>query len=387
MRFFTTILILLSMIPLNSEGQTKNHMADIFDSYFDVVQSLNQKDQMNKKEVTAALAKLDKSVQKIKSDPMLNSPLFANSKELITKYVSEINGTHSTENMAYTKYRIERVISLCVSCHTQLPHNAFPPVKRKRILKAEVGTNFEKEIQLAFLLRDYSYAQSLLTQKIEEELRKGKAFSSVERYFIELVKVQLTYNNDLSGLKKTLLQLKNKFSDKDLANIITSSEKRISLWEKMEINNTDETLIEHFIKLHLNKNEKELVDQVYFINGESLVNFALINGMLTNYILKNEKSKKLSKYLYWKGLLENQSDTQSFHSFGDSFLRECIEISPRTEIGLKCFKAYKYSIELGFTGSSGTHVPEDIQSMLKTLEQKVLPKEKSKVKIKQRKIN
>lgn len=387
MRLFHLTLILSLLIPLSSSAQIKSHMSDIFESYFNVVKNLDQEEKINKESLSAALEQLNKAIQTIKNDPMLDSPLFKASRVQITNYVSEINGSKKSDNLAYTKYQIERVINLCVNCHTQLPASAFPPVKRKKILKAASGSNFEKEIQLAYLLRDYSSALATLEEKIKTELKSGKTYSYIEAYLIELVKVQLTYNNDLSGLQKTLNKLKSNTKNKELDRFVASSDKRIKEWMGHSKELESEEQINHFIKINLLPSERELIEQTYLINGENLVNFAIINGKLTNFILNNRDSSKVSEYLYWKGLLENQSDTYSFHSFGDSFLRECIERSPKSKTGQKCFRAYKYSIELGFTGSAGIHIPEDIQKMLANLEQRVGISTKSTERPNKRKIN
>ena len=136
----------------------------------------------------------------------------------------------------------------------------------------------------------------------------------------------------------------------------------------------------------LKKDEQELIEQVYVVNGAQSVSFAISNRLVTT-LLANESDKKAqAKLLYWKGLLENQSDVITFHSFGNSFLRECIETYPKSVIAHKCFRAYKYSVEMGFTGSAGKHVPSEVQELLAKLEGIAKPKTEKPKKIK-RKLN
>ncbi|NJM09967.1 MAG: hypothetical protein HC883_03500 [Bdellovibrionaceae bacterium] len=48
----------------------------------------------------------------------------------------------------------------------------------------------------------------------------------------------------------------------------------------------------------------------------------------------------------------------------------CIEKVPHSGLAEQCFKAYEESITLGYSGSSGTHIPSAVRKHLNNLKEK-----------------
>lgn len=54
---------------------------------------------------------------------------------------------------------------------------------------------------------------------------------------------------------------------------------------------------------------------------------------------------------------------------GDEYLGACIHENPHSQMGEKCFNEYEASLRLGFTGSSGTHIPAAVMDHLLRMKQ------------------
>ena len=49
------------------------------------------------------------------------------------------------------------------------------------------------------------------------------------------------------------------------------------------------------------------------------------------------------------------------------YYEACIRNAPHTEVSGKCYKKYEANVNFGYTGSGGTSIPEDLQTLLKEL--------------------
>lgn len=378
---FLVLFSILSLFSIeNVSANTKIHMQDIAKHYVEITKKMNFAESSDKN-LQKSLKKLEEAIHKLNGQKMLENPLFKLTKNKISRYISEINSNFDQSSVVYNKYRMSRMASLCISCHTQLPSSSFPPIKNKEYLEMAELNSWEDSVHLAYLYRDYEEASEILNEEIRKGLQKTKGLDYLQRELGEIIKINLTFLDRPKKIVKLLSDYEKITKDQKLVSFLDMA--------KEEINKTNfkknSISLSSLIEL-LKKDEQELIEQVYVVNGAQSVSFAISNRLVTT-LLANESDKKAqAKLLYWKGLLENQSDVITFHSFGNSFLRECIETYPKSVIAHKCFRAYKYSVEMGFTGSAGKHVPSEVQELLAKLEGIAKPKTEKPKKIK-RKLN
>ncbi len=87
----------------------------------------------------------------------------------------------------------------------------------------------------------------------------------------------------------------------------------------------------------------------------------------------NPDDELMADNLYLAGLtyeVLNDLNLWDQHHF---YYQACIVKRPHSERALQCYKHYEKSVYLGYTGSSGTHVPERVRARLKELEQAAKP--------------
>jgi hypothetical protein len=71
--------------------------------------------------------------------------------------------------------------------------------------------------------------------------------------------------------------------------------------------------------------------------------------------------------LYWLALSERRFHYQSMYSLPDLYLKQCVLEYPKNPVAKNCFAEYEESMTVAFTGSGGTHIPDDITQELNML--------------------
>ena len=99
----------------------------------------------------------------------------------------------------------------------------------------------------------------------------------------------------------------------------------------------------------------------------SLVNYLRVSGILNEYLLTHPNTKVEPEILYWLAICDRSISNNFFFSLADMYLKECITRYPSAPIAKKCFTEYETQTTLGYTGSSGIHVPPEVKAELKRL--------------------
>ncbi|MCB0311595.1 MAG: hypothetical protein KDD42_10185, partial [Bdellovibrionales bacterium] len=89
----------------------------------------------------------------------------------------------------------------------------------------------------------------------------------------------------------------------------------------------------------------------------------LHKGLEGEELSKSDRAKSL----YLLGLSYAKLPSYFINELPEFFLEQCIRENPGTTEAKKAYKLYKDVVTLGFTGSSGTHLPPDIQLKLRDL--------------------
>jgi hypothetical protein len=153
--------------------------------------------------------------------------------------------------------------------------------------------------------------------------------------------------------------------------------KQLARWEVKKFNSdqlTNEAEVRNFIQtVAMPMKERTTFDDGYDVDH------LLISGLLSNYLFKKPKSPQAPEMNYWIGKSEKYLKREHFFGSGDLFFKQCVERYPENSIAAKCLEEYKGSLVFEFSGSSGTHIPDEVKKELDDLT-KLL---KSKVPLKQ----
>ncbi len=103
-------------------------------------------------------------------------------------------------------------------------------------------------------------------------------------------------------------------------------------------------------------------DDVALLRGTAMVHDALETGALS--------SEQRRKGLYMVGLAYSNLPLFFTEGWGEMYLEQCIEEFPNTHEAKLAYTAYRRNIFDEFTGSSGTHLPDEVRLHLEELRKK-----------------
>lgn len=103
------------------------------------------------------------------------------------------------------------------------------------------------------------------------------------------------------------------------------------------------------------------------LSSHSEVKFLRASVLMHDLLRRFPKSPYTAEALYTIGLSYESLQELGLWSLHEMYFLACIEKVPHTKLAEQCFKRYEQSVTLGFTGSSGIHVPRAVQSHLSRL--------------------
>lgn len=98
------------------------------------------------------------------------------------------------------------------------------------------------------------------------------------------------------------------------------------------------------------------------------IDYLRAGSVVHDLLLTHPKGKRVNEALYLAGICQEVLADLSLWEFGDFYFVACIQNAPHTEMAAKCYRKYEESVYLGYTGSAGTSVPDDVRRNLKVLE-------------------
>jgi hypothetical protein len=96
---------------------------------------------------------------------------------------------------------------------------------------------------------------------------------------------------------------------------------------------------------------------------------AVLHDLLAIHNVKDELS---AEALYFSGITAEATRDLNFWTLHETYYEMCIRRAPRTELARKCYQRLNDSVLLGYSGSSGTTIPPEVQNNLNELK-KLLP--------------
>jgi hypothetical protein len=334
-------------------------MQKILNDYVKIIPYTQDSKDLSDKKLIQYLDNLKDTFKNSKSVLHLKSPTFKSNITYLENNIIHIKKGIANKHYSYSRLQIKKLVSNCISCHSQLPAKQYSKITHKynEVLKENLKTNYEKGM-FSYFVRDYSSTISFLTKDLEEL----KTSYAQEIGIAKILKIYTMNLKDFLSAKIFIQELKiNKTTlvDKDL---LLKWEVDLDHWQKIKINKATDKKVTKLIKKYLVPVEDEMKRGNRFNNQ---VNLFSMQGLISNHLVQAPQSSLKAQSLYWLGLLENS--TPSLYSLGDMYLVDCVRNYSKSPFAKKCYQAYSESVTFGFTGSAGTHIPQDIKDELKSL--------------------
>lgn len=326
-------------------------------------------DPKNSIEISSHLKEFADLAKQTKHDPRLNQENFKFSRHVLQDHITDTERVFRLGNKSYARWKLASTVSVCMSCHSQMPaaNRSFGEFGNFKIFSSEFD-------QAEFLFATRAFDKSFeLYDKIIDGYPKNKfqpeqVETSLERQLAYFSRIKRDPKEALVRMKA---HQKNKELPEYLRRNVAAWISQFENWDKQAVFDlktaTDQQVID-FAKSNI---EAKWNSKMMGASNPKLVTFLRVSGVLFEYLQTHPQSKAVPEVLYWLSICDRSINNTVFYSLADLYLRECIVNYPAQPIAKKCYKEFEEETILGYTGSSGTHLPAEVRADLDRLKKLV----------------
>jgi hypothetical protein len=317
------------------------------------------------KDATSRLKKLShqvRSLQKPAADPAYES-IARMLDEDLARAVSSL----ATGNRDYARLTIRESIGYCIQCHTQTAGGPNFP-------KLELG--FDPS-SLSALGRGDFYAATRQFDRALESYQSGVSDSEYakrdifgwERAARSALAIAVRYKQSPEeSLKIAKAVLKNKAAPDSLKTAAKSWTKSIAEWSKQaKTKNQESGLLLAEKLINQAETRQDLADP-------QDISYLRASATLHQWLSSNPQSEKpdanRAKGLLLAGRAAEATRELNFWTLHERYYELCIDSYPKSDTARTCYQLLSDSVVTGYTGSSGTNLPSDVQQWLSRLSEK-----------------
>lgn len=327
-------------------------------------------DPARRNDISAQIGGLKDIAGKVSHSPIKQKldPSFAFLSEGLSDEIKRANEAFAGGKYEYTRYSLMNVTSYCIECHTRTssgPAFNSPEFNDKlgRLKPLEKG-----EFLLA--TRQYDLALTELLKVIEAGSSQGQ-FLDLDRAVRYAMAITVKYKNDPSKTEVVIQKIRS-------VNQVPYYLKEATLTWTAAVNEWKEELKKAAKKKTASMNERlSKADSLIKRGRQAQVSISdrsgdvfLLRGlsMLHQVLVSQLDQAQLGKALYLTGLAYESVRDLALWSLHENYFESCVRRVPHSKWAMSCYKSLEESLVIGFTGSSGTRLPEDVQARLSELE-------------------
>lgn len=357
---FLIVPAILLAGPILEMNKAFNALSDLIPFITDAHKFGQKKDEVF---IENKIKDLQTAFNSAKHNALLKEDLFAPSYKLINDNISESLIAFKQGKKDYAHWRLKEITSLCLDCHTRMPpgHSSSFQDGELKIDQSKFEDIYNLGIA-QLIVRRYVDAKNSFTRSIQDKIIK-KSTDDIILPFKQLLLIDTKVLKNPANLEAELtLYTKNKNIPEDVKTTLTSWIGRLKKWKEDKILSTglqSEKSVVSFINTKLQPLKKESS----YESGWD-VDLLFASGLLSNYLFENPTSTSAPEIGYWIGWAEKYLKREKFFGSGNLFLKQCIKRYPGHAIAKECLSEYQESVNFDFSGSSGTHIPDDVKREL-----------------------
>jgi hypothetical protein len=361
--FAVAILVLFNSIsPSYAEVPVKQEMRSVYGAFKSLHQYLVDEERFlsskNQDDIIGLVTALQGSFhsERLLASKSATDPGFTSTLEILNEMLDDSKNRLAEGRASYARWRLKTAMNYCVTCHT----------------RHEVQSDFE----------DFDLLDGLNAFQQGEFFLASRQFEKASQQFLNVVSDKELRHLRMEALQKWLIVYTRVHPDphaaiKELSRVqgradLTEYERReirewlVSLrrWASQRSNAAIDPLrrAENLIRQGLGMHDP--------LSGEKgtvelLRATALLHQMLDSK--SQPAGKRRAKALYSLGLAYSELPSFFINELPEMFLEQAIREYPGTEEAQRAFKLFQRVVTLGYTGSGGVRVPDDVKLTLQTL--------------------
>ncbi|MDX9730852.1 MAG: hypothetical protein RBT63_03685 [Bdellovibrionales bacterium] len=322
------------------------------------------------KESTSRLKKLSHQVRELEKPAA--DPAYESIARMLDEDLARAVVALHTGNRDYARLTIRESIGYCIQCHTQTAGGpSFP--------KLDLGFDPSKLSPLAqgdyyAATRQFDTALEAYQKGIKDASYAKKDVFGWERAARSGLAIAVRFKESpKESAEITKAIIRNPSATESLKDNAKAWDKAIAGWAKEKPSNTKNK------NARLERAEKLVKEATALLeNDESARNqdilFLRASADLHKWLSENPLSKtnaaNRAKALYLAGRSAEESRELNFWTLHERYYELCIDTLPKSAQAQNCFKSLNESVLMGYTGSSGLHLPPDETARLARLKAK-----------------
>lgn len=364
--------VLMSALCSTSHAEVKPHMdlmlKEIFTLKPYIVSDVEYRDPKNFQKISDSLKQMVALSEKISHEGKIKKSGFAISSQALKDQLREAELVYRVGNKDYSLWMLRSTLSVCMSCHTQLPASS---TKFEAFNKDNFLTKPFDEAEFLFIVRNFDKAMTTYDQVISGFPGNHVTQENLEKSIARKVYYYVRVKRDLPTL---ITSFNANLKNKELPSLVT---KKISALknaaEKMkndtypEFTETQQAELKKYAETQL---ESELKGNFSTAPGKDLEDLK-VSSVLYKYLDQYPESPLKPEILYWLSFCERRYEQKAFYSLPELYLKQCVTEFPGSSIAPSCLKEYQELVTMAYTGSSGTHIPKDVERELKAMKEMV----------------
>lgn len=374
---------LILVVPLTiwaqkeeSKTTTQGLMDRIFSNLAKLTKYSISEEEFQKKEneeiIKTTLKDTSESVQTAIKQHDLKKPLMQISGEVLSTQFRDAERAFNTGHKAYSRWMVNSSLSICMSCHTQVPkiNQPFDSLFDMNNFKDKFD-----QAELRFVLRNYDKALPMYNGLINEypgnKISVDKLETALKRKIAIFARIKRSPAEAIASLEKDYA---NKNIPPYLHKNIESWLALFRMWSKEKDPNISKATDKEILTFVEKQMKKQTWDKFQESSNPRAVSYLRVSGVLYDYLYSHPKTKIIPEILYYLAICDRELNNNFFYSLAELYLKECVMKYPTTRIAKKCFIQYEEIITSSFTGSAGTDIPEDVKQELKNMSEKIYKK-------------
>lgn len=372
------ILILLLMTgPLGAEEASKKpwraQMQELSKAMGDIAPALFADDKKtNKAEFTKKakqLFEISKGLDKSAGHSMIvpdGDPTLPFLTHLFREDIERAYHIAQEGHIQYAKEVLRSSVTYCIACHTRAQTGPQFPMLDSFTSQLKGASWFDR-ISFQAASRQFD----TVFQQVMGQLKEGNKLAATPLELEKGVKIALAISIRVKQNPQQALLLARTVSESKLVN--ANLKKDADQWQKDLRAWGNEKNVKYNSDLELLTAARNLVGNLATTNSStwvpgSEVKFLRASLLMHDLLRKYPESGLVAEALYLIGLSYDVLQDLGIWSLHEMYYQVCIEKAPHSALAHRCYERYKESVVFGYSGSSGTNVPEAVQLHLKRLE-------------------
>ena len=321
------------------------------------------RDKQNQPQIEQNISKL---IQIIEDTPKLldkHAVTMQISQQSLLDALTQARTLYKTGSYATSQYLLSGVPIVCSSCHIQ---DGRPSVLNLSLDRSTFANEYSFA-EFNYYLRNYEQAQVSYEQYLEKpSIQKSRIQSrkTLER-LLDIALITTANEHAAKSMLEKAQELKK--LDNDTKQVIQQWLNGIA-----GLSFTTPSLDELEQSIYRSFDEQFTLEHEFIFQEENRPKALLWRKQLHQNLRAEHSAKDTGRALYLLSILERALGDQIDLSLAHLYLKECINLKVKPNSG-KCLNEYENHLYFYYGGSSGEHLPAEIQQELQTLKQNALP--------------